>query len=86
MSRPRSTLVLVALLVSCSAPRAPHRDDGGADTTPDCSACPADTYQVSATTFWTVEWSGGGESGVIAQSRSSGVVPVQINELQVVTR
>ncbi|MEH0842464.1 hypothetical protein V6U81_08750 [Micromonospora sp. CPCC 205711] len=46
----------------------------------------AGTYRVSATTFWTVRWSGGGESGVIPQTRTSGTVPIEIDELQVVAR
>ncbi|MBQ0905757.1 hypothetical protein [Micromonospora sp. U21] len=46
----------------------------------------AGTYRVGATTYWTVTWRGGGESGVIPQTRTSGTVPIQINELQVVTR
>ncbi|MBU8858254.1 MULTISPECIES: hypothetical protein [unclassified Micromonospora] len=78
--------------VTCDGPGTPYRADGprAGSTSPDCGLDQgypaAGTYEVSATTFWTVEWSGGGESGVIAQSRSSGVVLVQINELQVVTR
>ncbi|WP_436970873.1 hypothetical protein [Micromonospora coxensis] len=59
-------------------------------TSPDCgydSGYPkAGTYRVSATTYWTVTWSGGGESGVIPQTRTSGTIPIEIDELQVVTR
>ncbi|MEU1843593.1 hypothetical protein [Micromonospora sediminicola] len=78
--------------VTCYGPGTPYDADGpdAGAASPDCGLPhgypTAATYQVSATTFWTVEWSGGGESGVIPQSRVSGVVPVQINELQVVTR
>ncbi|MFF4891432.1 hypothetical protein [Micromonospora chersina] len=78
--------------VTCTGPGTPYTADGprAGRTSPDCGYdrgyARAGTYQVSATTFWTVEWSGGGESGEIAQSRVSGTVPVQINELQVVTR
>ncbi|MEU5530129.1 hypothetical protein ABZ744_24655 [Micromonospora chersina] len=78
--------------VTCTGPGTPYAADGprAGRTSPDCGYdrgyARAGTYQVSATTFWAVEWSGGGESGEIAQSRVSGTVPVQINELQVVTR
>lgn len=79
--------------VTCHGPGTPYRADGprAGSPSPDCGLpngyAQARTYQVYATTFWTVEWtSSGGESGEIAQSRVSGVVPVQINELQVVTR
>lgn len=78
--------------VTCTGPGTPY-DAGGpraGQTSPDCGYDRgygrAGTYRVSATTYWTVHWSGGGESGDIAQSRVSGTVPVQINELQVVTR
>ncbi|MGC4810411.1 hypothetical protein ACLQ29_07800 [Micromonospora sp. DT228] len=46
----------------------------------------ADTYDVTATTHWKVTWNGGGESGEILVTRNSGIVRIQINELQVVTR
>ncbi|WP_442929901.1 hypothetical protein [Micromonospora sp. WMMC241] len=79
--------------VTCTGPGTPYQADGpyAGSPSPDCGLphgyATAGTYQVHATTFWTVEWtSSGGESGEIAQSRVSGVVPVQINELQVVTR
>ena len=42
-------------------------------------------YAVTATTAWRVDWSGGGQSGVINQSRTS-TTNVQIDELQVVNR
>ncbi|GGO05805.1 hypothetical protein [Micromonospora parathelypteridis] len=47
----------------------------------------AGTYDVTATTYWTVTWRGGGETGEIpGVTRDSGIVQIQINELQVVTR
>ncbi|WP_435820973.1 hypothetical protein [Micromonospora musae] len=46
----------------------------------------AGAYAVNATTYWTVTWEGGGESGVIPVQRTTGDVAIQINELQVVTR
>ncbi|WP_254909743.1 hypothetical protein [Micromonospora sp. NBS 11-29] len=79
--------------VECAGPGTPYRANGplAGSASPDCglpNGYPkAGIYQVYATTFWTVEWtSSGGERGVIAQSRESGVIPVQINERQVVTR
>ncbi|SBT53794.1 hypothetical protein [Micromonospora narathiwatensis] len=78
--------------VTCTRPGTPYAANGprAGRTSPDCGYdrgyARAGTYQVSATTFWTVHWTGGGQSGDIAQSRASGTVPVQINELQVVTR
>ncbi|MFR9777222.1 hypothetical protein ACL02O_14330 [Micromonospora sp. MS34] len=78
--------------VTCTGPGTPYDADGprAGRPSPDCGYdqgyARAGAYQVSATTHWTVHWSGGGESGDIAQSRVSGTVPVEINELQVVTR
>ncbi|MBQ1012475.1 hypothetical protein KBX53_16225 [Micromonospora sp. M51] len=78
--------------VSCDGPGTPYdpKGDRAGGTSPDCGYDKgyqkADTYQVTATTYWTVTWSGGGESGVIPVTRNSGTVPIQINELQVVTR
>jgi hypothetical protein len=78
--------------VTCTGPGTPY-DAGGpraGQTSPDCGYdqgyARAGTYRVGATTHWTVHWSGGGESGDLAQSRVSGTIPVQIDELQVVTR
>nr|WP_236647038.1 hypothetical protein [Micromonospora acroterricola] len=78
--------------VTCTGPGTPYDSEGShaGGPSPDCgydSGYPkAGTYRVGATTYWTVTWSGGGESGEIPQTRTSGTVPVQINELQVVTR
>jgi hypothetical protein len=78
--------------VTCAGPGTPYRVDGAhaGGPSPDCgydAGYPrAGTYPVSATTFWTVQWSGGGQRGEIAQTRTSGTVQIQIDELQVVTR
>ncbi|MFJ8579016.1 hypothetical protein [Micromonospora sp. NPDC093277] len=78
--------------ITCTGPGTAYDAKGrwAGQTSPDCGYdrgyARAGTYQVSATTYWTVHWRGGGHSGDIAQSRASGTVPVQINELQVVTQ
>jgi hypothetical protein len=80
--------------VTCAGPGTPYDANGAraGQTSPDCGYDggyrQAKTYNVSATTYWTVHWSAdsGGASGDIAQTRTSGTVPVQIQELQVVTR
>ncbi|WP_425412996.1 hypothetical protein [Micromonospora nigra] len=43
-------------------------------------------YSVWATTYWTVHWWGGGQTGQIPLTRTTGTVEIQINELQVVNR
>nr|WP_232233909.1 hypothetical protein [Micromonospora chokoriensis] len=78
--------------VPCEKAGTPYdpKGDRAGGTSPDCGYdkgySKADTYEVSATTYWTVTWSGGGQSGEILVTRSSGIVQIQINELQVVTR
>ncbi|MFI7491682.1 hypothetical protein ACIBXA_25225 [Micromonospora echinaurantiaca] len=78
--------------VTCTGPGTPYSATGAraGRTSPDCgyhTGYPkAGTYRVSAVTYWTVTWSGGGQRGEIPQTRASGTVPIQINELQVVTR
>ncbi|RZU72689.1 hypothetical protein EV384_1068 [Micromonospora kangleipakensis] len=80
--------------VTCTRPGTPYQADGprAGLTSPDCGYDQgyrrADTYQVSATTYWTVHWEAGDgdPSGDIPQQRNSGTVPVEIDELQVVTR
>ncbi|PZF85698.1 hypothetical protein C1I99_29440 [Micromonospora deserti] len=77
--------------VTCTGPGTPYTATGpyAGRPSPDCgydSGYPeAGTYRVSATTYWTVTWHGGGEDGVIPVTRTSGTVPIQINELQVVS-
>lgn len=79
--------------VTCTGPGTAYKVDGprAGLTSPDCGYhrgyLKAGTYRVSATTHWTVHWaSSGGGSGDIAQTRTSGTVPIEIDELQVVTR
>ncbi|MER7455472.1 hypothetical protein [Micromonospora sp. NPDC126480] len=78
--------------VTCPGPGTPYRSDNSlaGKPSPDCGyddGYPrAGTYRVQATTFWTVNWRGGGESGVIPVTRTSNTVTIQINELQVVTQ
>ncbi|RLK24236.1 hypothetical protein DER29_2134 [Micromonospora sp. M71_S20] len=77
--------------VTCSGAGTPYRADGplAGRPSPDCGyqGYPkAGDYRVRATTYWTVTWAGGGQSGVIPVNRTTGTVPVRINELQVVAQ
>ncbi|TDC48702.1 hypothetical protein E1258_27805 [Micromonospora sp. KC207] len=80
--------------VSCGdvpgTPYDPKGPDAGRPS-PDCGYhggyAKASTYDVGATTHWTVRWSASNDaSGQIPQTRTSGTVQIQIDELQVVTR
>ncbi|MGC5017306.1 hypothetical protein [Micromonospora sp. DT47] len=78
--------------ITCTGPGTPYDPKGprAGKTSPTCGYhtgyARSGTYRVSATTYWTVRWSGGGESGVIPQTRTSGTIPIEIDELQVVAR
>jgi len=81
--------------VVCTNPGTPYQPGYGLTASPTCPytyAAPSSTtahphgrYTVTATTFWRVHWSGGGQSGVLnptSRSQSS----VEIGEIQVVTQ
>ncbi|MEU2612263.1 hypothetical protein ABZ570_11865 [Micromonospora sp. NPDC007271] len=79
--------------ITCTGPGTAYAANGpwAGQPSPDCGYdrgyARADTYRVSATTYWTVRWRAGGTSHQLpVQTRVSNTVPVQINELQVVTR
>lgn len=63
---------------------------GAGGPSPDCGYAgyaKADTYEIFARTHWTVRWTASnGVRGEIPQTRTSGIIQVQIDELQVVTR
>lgn len=76
--------------VRCTRPGTPYQTAYGYRASPDCGHVykrtsadqPGHAYTVTATTTWQVTWSGGGQSGVLTQTRSTST-PVQIGELQV---
>jgi hypothetical protein len=79
--------------VECTKPGTPYDPDGShaGEASPDCGYADGyphpGTYRITATTYWTVTWSASsGASGTISQTRTGGVVEIQINELQVVTQ
>ncbi|MBB5829584.1 hypothetical protein [Micromonospora carbonacea] len=78
--------------VTCHGPgtRYDPQGPGAGGPSPDCGYAgyaKADTYEIFATTHWTVDWTAtNGVRGEIPQTRTSGIVQVQIDELQVVTR
>ncbi|TQJ26124.1 hypothetical protein FBZ33_6508 [Micromonospora sp. A202] len=78
--------------VTCYSAGTEYKRDGerAGGTSPTCGYDngyqKAGKYRISATTHWKVTWRGGGQTGEILVTRRSGVVQIQINELQVVTR
>lgn len=75
--------------VTCHGPGTPYTVARGAAMSPTCghrylrssAGMPGEAFTVTATTTWQINWSGGGASGVLTQTRSS-TLPVRIGELQ----
>jgi hypothetical protein len=80
---------------SCPNPGTPYAATAGDTDSPTCgfrylhgstsTAHPHARFTVTATTYWEVDWAGGGESGVINTTRQS-QTSVEIQELQVLTQ
>ena len=73
--------------VACASVGTSYSDSFGVSSSPDCGYryTKQGTYTVTATSYWTINWSGIGESGVINQTYTSSVV-VTIGELQTVVK
>lgn len=73
--------------VACTSTGTSYTDSFGMSASPDCGYryTKQGTYTVTATSYWTINWSGIGESGVINQTYTSSVV-VTIGELQTVVK
>lgn len=73
--------------VACTSTGTTYADSFGVSSSPDCGYryTKQGTYTVTATSYWTINWSGIGESGVINQTYTSSVV-VTIGELQTVVK
>ena len=73
--------------VACASPGTAYSDSFGVSPSPDCGYryTTQGTYTVTATSYWTINWSGIGQTGVIHQTYSSSVV-VTIGELQTVVK
>ncbi len=76
--------------VTCTGPGTPYTTSQGDSRSPTCghvyaassAAQPNHAYTVTATTTWSVTWTGGGQSGALTVTRTS-TTQVRIGELQV---
>ncbi|MCB5910387.1 ATP/GTP-binding protein [Streptomyces pinistramenti] len=76
--------------VTCTTAGTPYKPSYGNKTSPDCGHHyrrsskdePGDKYPVTATSTWTIDWSGGGQSGQLTQTRRSRT-QVTIGQLKV---
>ena len=76
--------------VTCTTPGTPYQDAFGLAESPDCGhrytrtsvGNPGSAYEVTATSYWEVDWTGGGAAGQIDLDVSSSTT-IQVGELQV---
>jgi len=76
--------------VTCTTPGTPYEDHHGDQMSPDCGykytqtsvGLPGNAYNITATSHWNVEWSGGGASGQITVELTA-ETQIRVGELQV---
>jgi hypothetical protein len=80
--------------VKCDGTGTPYADRYGKQDSPTCghrydkmsTDQPDGVYQVTATSHWVVEWTGGGQSGTIDFDLATDALPIRIGEAQVLTQ
>ncbi len=80
--------------VTCTGKGTSYADRYGKQDSPTCghryakmsSDQPDGAYQVTATSHWVVEWTGGGQSGTIEFDLTTEPLPIRIGEAQVLTQ
>ncbi|WP_341231738.1 hypothetical protein [Nocardioides salarius] len=80
--------------VNCTGKGTPYADHYGKQASPTCghryakmsTDQPDGAYQVTATSHWVVEWTGGGQSGTIEFDLTTEPLPIRIGESQVLTQ
>ncbi|MFF0629922.1 ATP/GTP-binding protein [Streptomyces sp. NPDC004296] len=76
--------------VTCTTAGTPYQASRGKAPSPDCgyrytqpsTSQPSGTYHVTATSTWTVDWTGGGQNGQLTQTRDN-AVDINVGEVQV---
>ncbi|WP_329127277.1 ATP/GTP-binding protein [Streptomyces sp. NBC_01465] len=76
--------------VTCTTAGTPYKAAYGKSPSPDCghhytqpsSTTPSGKFHVTATSTWTVDWTGGGQNGVLTEVRNS-AVDITVAEVQV---
>ncbi len=76
--------------VTCTTAGTPYRAEFGKTPSPDCgyrytqpsSSQPSGKYHVTARSTWTVDWTGGGQTGQLTEVRNS-AVDITVAEVQV---
>lgn len=73
--------------VTCTGPGTPYQDSYGKKESPDCGYVYSrqGEYEVTATTYWVADWTGGGQSGQLTDEFTSQTT-ITVGELQVLTQ
>ena len=80
--------------VTCSGEGTPYADRYGKADSPTCghryekmsTDQPDGAYQVTASSHWMIDWTGGGQSGTIELDLTTDALPIRIGEAQVLTQ
>jgi len=74
--------------VTCDGPGTPYQDSYGKKESPDCGYMYTrqGEYQVTATTYWVADWTGGGQSGQLTDEFTTPATTITVGELQVLTQ
>ncbi|GGY70703.1 ATP/GTP-binding protein [Streptomyces xanthochromogenes] len=76
--------------VTCTTAGTPYQAEFGKQPSPDCgyrysqpsSTQPSGKYHVTATSTWSIDWTGGGQTGQLTETRTS-AVDITVAEVQV---
>lgn len=74
--------------VTCAGAGTPYQDTYGKKESPDCGYVYTrqGEYQVTATTYWVADWTGGGQSGQLTNEFTTPAATITVGELQVLTQ
>ncbi|MGW1993820.1 hypothetical protein [Embleya sp. NPDC001921] len=74
-------------VVTCATPGTPYAPARGAQSSPDCghTYVRPGIHTVTATTHWTITWTGGGQTGTLAATRTTAVGDIRAGEMQALT-
>ena len=70
---------------TCTGPGTPYADSYGKQSSPTCGHARQGGYTVTATSYWTVDWVGRGQSGTIPLQFSRSTT-ITMSEVQVIVR
>lgn len=80
--------------VTCAGLGTPYADHFGKQASPTCghryervsTGELDDAYQVTATSHWVVQWTGGGQAGTMELNLTTPRLPIRVGEAQVLTQ